>query len=177
MKKWFEGISDLDALKARYRELAKTHHPDHGGSVQDMQEINAEYDKLSAVLPKRKADGTTYQPRPEQREAPEKFRAAVMAVINLNGVEIELCGSWLWATGNTKPHKDIFKRAGYQWSQNKQSWFWHEEGYQKTSKKKFSLDEIRDMYGSERLKASAEEKQEERKEKQISFQHKLAQAV
>lgn len=153
-KDWFPGVKTLDELKAKYRELARKHHPDHGGSTEDMQEINAQYDKLSQVLPKQKADGTTYQPRPDQREAPEAFRAAVLAVINLEGVELELCGTWLWATGDTKPHKDTLKAAGYHWSHDKAAWYWHEPGYRKVGKTTMGLDEIRATFGSETVTAS-----------------------
>ena len=37
---------------ALYRDLASKHHPDHGGSVSDMQEINAEWDELKPTLPR-----------------------------------------------------------------------------------------------------------------------------
>lgn len=39
-----------DALRARHRELAKRHHPDRGGSVARMQEINSAVDILSQDL-------------------------------------------------------------------------------------------------------------------------------
>jgi curved DNA-binding protein CbpA len=37
-------------VKARHRELARRHHPDRGGSVARMQEINAAVDQLLATL-------------------------------------------------------------------------------------------------------------------------------
>lgn|GEM_PF-7041045 len=37
-------------VKARHRELARKHHPDRGGSVARMQEINAAVDKLLASM-------------------------------------------------------------------------------------------------------------------------------
>jgi hypothetical protein len=37
-------------VKARHRELARTHHPDRGGSVSKMQEINGAVEKLLATL-------------------------------------------------------------------------------------------------------------------------------
>jgi hypothetical protein len=37
-------------VKARHRELARRHHPDRGGSVAKMQEINAAVDQLLATL-------------------------------------------------------------------------------------------------------------------------------
>lgn len=39
-----------DLLKARYRELAKRHHPDRGGSVAKMQELNVAMDVLTKSL-------------------------------------------------------------------------------------------------------------------------------
>ena len=41
--KYFSGITDKKALKKRYRELALKHHPDRGGDVAVMQDINVEF--------------------------------------------------------------------------------------------------------------------------------------
>ena len=49
MKNWFKDIHTLDELKAEYRRLAIIHHPDKGGKTEDMQEINAEFDRLFPV--------------------------------------------------------------------------------------------------------------------------------
>ncbi len=40
----------VDELKKRHRELARKHHPDRGGSVAKMQEVNAAVDQLMATL-------------------------------------------------------------------------------------------------------------------------------
>lgn len=39
-----------DEIKRRHRELARKHHPDRGGSVAKMQEINAAVDQLLASM-------------------------------------------------------------------------------------------------------------------------------
>lgn len=39
-----------DLLKGRHRELAKRHHPDRGGSLARMQQINSAVDVLAAKL-------------------------------------------------------------------------------------------------------------------------------
>ena len=155
MKNWFANVHTLDELKAEYRRLAIIHHPDKGGKTEDMQEINAQYDKLAQVLPMRTAKGETYQPAPEKREAPEAFRAAVMAAINLDGVELELCGCWLWATGNTREHKEALKAAGYRWSANKSAWYWrNDKDGGRRSRHDWSLDDIRARFGADRVTAS-----------------------
>lgn len=51
--KWFTPRpSTITEGTAMYRRLAAEHHPDHGGSVTDMQEINAEWDELKPTLPR-----------------------------------------------------------------------------------------------------------------------------
>lgn len=149
--KWFEGCETMDELKAEYKRLAKRWHPDlEGGNLEFMQQINAEYDRLAKILPKVNAKGERYQP--QTREAPEAFRAAVVAVQNIPGILVELCGEWLWITGNTREHKDIFKAAGYKWSSNKSAWYWHEGEYRRSGKKHYTMDEIRAMHRSRAVK-------------------------
>lgn len=150
--KYFTGCKTLEQLKREYKRLAKIHHPDCGGDDATMAAINAEFDELSKRLPRETATGETYQPREEEREAPEKFREAVAATLNMDGVTVELCGAWLWVTGNTYPHRDRLKGAGYRFSKNKVAWYWHDENSISHSKKRYSLDEIRLMHGSETIK-------------------------
>jgi len=47
---YFKNANTLQELRKQYRDLLKIHHPDNGGNVSDMQEINAEYDRLFKVL-------------------------------------------------------------------------------------------------------------------------------
>lgn len=41
--KYFKGVLTVDELKRQYRKLAKSFHPDMGGSLLIMQMINREY--------------------------------------------------------------------------------------------------------------------------------------
>ncbi len=66
MSKYFKDVNMLEELRKQYKELLKKHHPDNGGNVSDMQEINAEYDQLFKALKdkhesKQSADNTTKQ--------------------------------------------------------------------------------------------------------------------
>ena len=51
-RRFFEGVEDVQELRKKYKELLKQYHPDNGGSVEIMQEINSEYDRLFKALPK-----------------------------------------------------------------------------------------------------------------------------
>lgn len=52
--KYFKKVLSYENLKEQYKNLLKAHHPDNGGDVAVMQEINAEYDALFAIWKDRK---------------------------------------------------------------------------------------------------------------------------
>lgn len=147
---FFDNVKTLDELKSAYKKLALKNHPDMGGDLRTMQAINAEYDKEFAVL-KDKHNATAANGK-TTTEMPEEFRTIIEKIINLEGIEIELCGTWVWVGGDTYPHKNAIKAAGFKWSRNKKMWYWHhaEQGEKWTRGRK-SMDEIRSTYGSERI--------------------------
>lgn len=49
MAKYFKNIKSYEDLKTQFKELLKVNHPDNGGDVSVMQEINAEYDALFRI--------------------------------------------------------------------------------------------------------------------------------
>lgn len=149
--KWFAGCKDINELKALYKKLVMKHHPDLGGDTRTMQDINAEYDKAFEALKRRQnADaavpGSTVK---ATTETPERFRSIIETLIHLEGLDIELCGSWLWIGGNTYPHREALKAAGCKWSKGKGRWYWHfaEDGC-KWSRGRYTMNEIRSTFGS-----------------------------
>lgn len=49
MAKYFKKVKSYENLKEQYKTLLKKNHPDNGGEVSKMQEINAEYDALFKI--------------------------------------------------------------------------------------------------------------------------------
>lgn len=146
--KFFATVKTLDELKAEYRRLAMKHHPDRGGDLETMKAINAEHDRLFEILKKQhNASADEYH---QTTETAEEFREVLNVLLKLDGLTVELCGSWLWISGNTKANKEALKAAGCRWSQNKSMWYWRhpEEGrhYRKSNK---SMSDIRMKYGSQ----------------------------
>lgn len=162
MYKWFNPIpKDLETLKKQYRKLAMQWHPDRPtGDNDSMKAINNEFDKLYTELEKADShkhtsgaahtSNTTHTGKATTAsETAAQFRAIIEQLIVLDGIEIEVIGSWLWLTGNTYEHKEAIKALGFKWSKSKKSWYFHFEPYRKTSRKTFTMSELRDLYGSE----------------------------
>lgn len=154
--KYFTDCKTQEELKKEYRRLCKELHPDNGGNESDFKEMQDDFSaagKTQAWSTYRNKAGETYQK--ETKETAEDFMKVIETLINLAGITLEICGTWLWITGNTKEHKDIIKSTGARYSKNKKCWYYHMEPYRKRSKRKISLEEIREMYGSELLKDEA----------------------
>ena len=152
---YFKNIKTLDELKAAYRRLVMQHHPDRGGDTATMQQINAEYDELHEVL-KNKHNATADEFH-QTTETPEEFRQIIELLLKLQGLTVELCGSWLWISGDTLQHKDKLKAAGCRWSASKKMWYWrHAEESQKWHRGKSTINEIRYKYGSQVITEAGE---------------------
>ncbi len=151
--KWFNNPETLEDLKKQYKRLAFQNHPDRGGKTSDMQEINAEYEDLFSRLKDvhKNAQGEFYTARTATTETATEFMDIIEKLIRMDGIEIEVCGSWLWVTGDTRRHKEDLKALKFRWSSNKGAWYFHRDGYKKRSNKSLTLDEIRDYYGSEKI--------------------------
>ena len=75
--------------------------------------------------------------------------AIINSVIAMDGVELELCGLWLWLSGNTKPHKEEIKKLGFKWASKKKKWYWRPEWYHRRgNRKEWDMTDIRSKYGS-----------------------------
>lgn len=154
--KYFTNCKTAEELKKEYRQLAKQLHPDLGGDTEEFKVMQNEYEIMWERLKNvhTNSEGETYTK--ETTETPQEFINIINMLIKLKDIEVEICGSWLWITGNTKAHKDILKQLKFRWANKKQAWYYHTEPYRKKSKRELSLDEIRDLFGSQQYKAKEE---------------------
>jgi len=133
-----------------YRKLAFQHHPDRGGSNEAMKAVNNEYDELFPRLKDkhRSKDGETYTAKQATTETADQFKDIIDELMRMDGITIEIIGTFIWLSGNTKPYKEKLKAMRFRWSQNKTAWYLAPEDYKKRSRKDYDLDEIREMYGT-----------------------------
>ncbi len=68
----------------------------------------------------------------------------------LNGLKIELVGSWIWATGATFENKEKLKALGFMFSKNKKAWFYNGSSVKpkRYISKYANFEQIKMNYGS-----------------------------
>lgn len=154
LNKYFTECRTAEDVKAAYKDLVKKLHPDNNpgtDTTKGFQEMQAEFktafERLKNVHVN--ADGEMYEK--ETDEAPEEYMDILEKLFRAKGLVIELCGSWLWVTGNTKEYKDLLKELKFRWASGKSAWYYHRDPWHKRGKGKMSLDDIRIKYGSQKF--------------------------
>jgi len=148
MNKWFSGVTTIEELRKKYRELLKQFHPDNGGDEETMKAINIEYDKLFDVLNKEsKSDDQT--DTYDQDAENQAFKEILNQIIGYK-MEIELIGRWIWCF-NCFAYKDRLKELGFKFAPKKKAWTWHYGEYSRYRKGETSIDDIRAKYGSQKV--------------------------
>ena len=143
--KHFFNITTIEEAKAAYRNLAKLNHPDKGGDLETMKAINVEYDFVcSKIL---KGENLSDADFNEAWSNSQLFKEKIDSIINLDNIIIEVCGLWLWVTGDTRNAKEVLKSNGFYWASKKLAWFWRPESAA-GGRGKLDLDQVRNKYGS-----------------------------
>lgn len=73
MAKYFKNIASYKELKEQYRTLLKENHPDNGGDLEKMQDINVEYDALFKIW-KDRAEAKKELDEEEKKETAQSTR-------------------------------------------------------------------------------------------------------
>ncbi len=147
------AVADQEAIKTAYRKACIKYHPDRNpAGLEMMKAVNVAYQFLHDI----DYNGAE---RPINEEVNsdfgEELNAAINAVISLAGITIEVCGAWVWLTGDTKAHKDTIKNAGYWWAKKKAAWYFRPPDHKSRNKGDWDLDKIRDTYGSSTVNPSS----------------------
>lgn len=87
-------INDVDDLRKQYYQLAKKYHPDMGGTVEQMQQVNNQHD----ILLKKLLSGSKLSEEQQKNEIEidDTIKKIIDMIISIEGIEIELIGKWLW---------------------------------------------------------------------------------
>ena len=158
---YFNECSNLEEVKATFKNLAKKFHPDLSGfdSTAIMQEINKEYKYAIAQAAKfgTKKDGQKYTDQEVNDEIlnAEEYKKCLEILLKLEGITIVLAGSWLFIGGNTYAHKTQIKDSGCIWCNAKKVWAFRGVDYKSSKKgKPMELSKIFALHGYQPISAA-----------------------
>ncbi len=96
------GEVTKEEIKQAYRQAALKFHPDRNPAGAEMMKIiNAAYDVLkdyAGEIETEDSDG-------EAGNYPDAVNDVLNAIIGLDGLDIEICGAWVWVDGETYRHR------------------------------------------------------------------------
>lgn len=133
---YFHDCSSLEEARRVYIRLAKTAHPDAGGSTKDMQDLQEAYEM--------------YKSKNNVKMEKEDFTidSIINDILSMN-ISCELVGSWIWLFNeNTYQNKDKLKSMGFRFSGGKKRWYWTPNPRHVRSGSKLKMEEIRMKYGA-----------------------------
>lgn len=137
-----------DLAKEAYRRAAMKFHPDRNPSgLHMMQAINAAYALLKNF---------TGEVNPAN-DYGDMLNAALNAIQTCPNIIIEVCGNWVWVSGETKAIKDILMASGYRYSGQKKMWYFRPDEWKSSNRKKNSIEKIREVYGSQQVQTKVAE--------------------
>lgn len=140
----------FEVIKGAYRKACMQYHPDRNPAGLEMMKIvNAAYNALTDYVA-----GSVKEDVDPSINLGEELNAALNAIIGF-GLTIEICGSWLWVSGDTRPYKEELKAAGFKWAPKKMMWHFRPADYKSFSRGKYTMDEIRARHGSVSVKPQA----------------------
>lgn len=143
-------VSDAKSLRKQYYKLAKEYHPDKGGSKEQMQALNLEYERLLNKINNNQE--LTEDEKEVENSINEVFKDIINQIIQYDNIQIEIIGTWIWVSGNTYAIKEILKECDFKFAPAKKMWFWHTGEYSKRRSSEMDIEEIRIKYGSDIVK-------------------------
>lgn len=168
MRKFFNGIDNCDDLKAKYRELCKKFHPDNGGCAADFVAMKEEFRQLWDSLKnvRKTMNGERYTQKAEKQEykSADEFMNLVDFLVHTLKVTVEINGTFLHVWGivredeerqtKLKEYVATLPKLKCKFSDDKGCWRIFPRDYHKKTNRVWTMDEIRDGFGSRVYKPS-----------------------
>ena len=153
---YFTRTMTVEELKKEYKALVKRYHPDLNPHTalectEILKMINVQYEEMVKVAYRNEA-GDNYSVATENEHI--ALNELLNELITLEGIEIEICGTWLWIGGNTFPVKDTLMEHGFKWSRAKVKWYLAPGTVSGKRRGRYSMEQIRNKYGSEKVNST-----------------------
>lgn len=150
-----DGDLTPEIIKRAYREQCMKFHPDRNpAGLEMMKSINEAYETLKDFTGNISAGAQNYD---------QSLHDAIAFALNLGGVNVEVCGAWVWLSGDTKTHSQTLSKARfndnrYWFAPKKKMWYFRPEDYKSHNRGTWSMDEIRDQHGSVEIRGEGRRK-------------------
>ena len=148
--------------KKAYHKACLHYHPDRNKAGHEMMKMITQawetLQKKGFPVVVKDGEGSLY-------DYGREISAALNKIVGIAGIEIEVCGSWVWV-GKTRyedkhifcpPRKDKGADDGevrFKWSRDKQMWYFRPKnhGCRRWGKGTYSIEQIKKKYGAVRIK-------------------------
>ncbi len=143
IKKEFENITGINEAKKLYKQLAKKLHPDVGGSNEEFKILNNVYNDL--------IEHKIFFSSESKFDI--ELEKVISQILHYENIIIEVIGSWIWISGDTRAIKDKLKDLTFKWASKKKKWYYGEMKGRNPKQK--SMAEIKSKYGCETVKTKS----------------------
>jgi len=137
----FKKVTGINEAKKIYKTLAKKSHPDVGGSEEEFKLLNNIYNDF--------IEHKIYFSNESKIDL--ELEKIISQILHFENITIELIGSWIWLSGDTKSIKDILKDLNFKWAFKKKMWYYGEMKGKNLKPK--SMDEIKSKYNTQTFKS------------------------
>lgn len=136
----FKGIEGINEAKKIYKQLAKKLHPDVGGSDELFKMLNSIYTNI--------IENKIYFTNEFKFDL--EIEKIISQILHYENILIEVVGSWVWVSGDTREIKEKLKELNFKWASKKKLWFYGEMKGRNPNEK--SMEDIKSKYGFETVK-------------------------
>ena len=159
--KYFNQFMDIKELRDLYRSYCLKMHPDKGGDHNSFVEMQNEYEGVLKVISGNEKEKAFRENRDPHFtfEGEKAIMEMLSKVMRVPGIIIEICGSWIWISGNTFSVREILNGFGMRYSKPKKSWYFSAYMSKGKMRGRYSMKKIRNTFGSVRLQTKEEDKQ------------------
>ena len=146
IKNEFIEVAGINEAKIIFKRLAKILHPDVGGTNEEFKILNTIYNDLIS--------NNLYFSNDTKYDI--ELEKIISQILHFENITIEVVGSWIWLSGDTKIIKDKLKDLNFKWASKKKMWYYGEMKGRNPRQK--SMSEIKSKYGCDTLKSKGKYK-------------------